>query len=146
MAVFTKKGGSIMKTTEENKMELLEQYVRDIYMATCHAIPHPEKRPKIKDIKRLPHEALVSNYALILEFIIRIKNESSILLQIINDESFKPYSLEEYSKNFDKLAAKIKDWELREYLKRRKNRREFIRWRRGFRSKKEYEKNLYDLK
>ena len=135
-----------MKATAENKMELLEQYARDIYMATCHAIPHPEKRPKIKDIKRLPHEALVSNYALILEFIIRIKNESSILLQIINDESFKPYSLEEYSKNFDKLAAKIKDWELREYLKRRKNRREFIRWRRGFRSKKEYEKNLYDLK
>ena len=135
-----------MKATAENKMELLEQYARDIYMATCHAIPHPEKRPKIKDIKRLPHEALVSNYALILEFIIRIKNESSILLQIINDESFKPYSLEEFSKNFDKLAAKIKDWELREYLKRRKNRREFIRWRRGFRSKKEYENNLYDLK
>ena len=107
-----------MKATAENKMELLEQYARDIYMATCHAIPHPEKRPKIKDIKRLPHEALVSNYALILEFIIRIKNESSILLQIINDESFKPYSLEEFSKNFDKLAAKIKDWELREYLKR----------------------------
>ena len=135
-----------MKATEENKMKLLEQYTRDIYMATCHAIPHPEKRPKIKDIKRLPHEALVSNYALILEFIIRIKNESSILLQIINDESFKPYSLEEFSKNFDKLATKIKDWELKEYLKRRKNRRELIRLRRGFRSRKEYEKNLYDLK
>lgn len=135
-----------MKVTEANKMELLEQYAKDIYMATSNAIPHPELRPRLKDIIRLPHEALVSYYSLTLEFIIRMRKESIILLKIINDESFKPYSVEEFSKNFAKLATKVKERELKEALKRRKNRRELIRLRRGFRSRKEYEKNLYDIK
>ncbi len=134
-----------MKVTEENKMELLKQYARDINMATRHAIPHPEKRPRIKDIKRFPHAALVSKYALTLEFIMRIRRESYILLQIINDESFKPYSLEEFSKNFDKLAAKVGDMELKESLKRRKNRRELRRLRMGLRNSKKYKKSLHDL-
>ncbi len=97
-----------MKVTEKNKEQLLEEYIRDIYMSTQFAYPawNHHIKPTIKTIKGLSHRALVSQYALTLELVIRISKQCNILLKILHDEPFEPYSLKKFSENFERIAKK----------------------------------------
>ena len=97
-----------MKVTGKNKEQLLEEYIRDIYMSTQFAYPawNHHIKPTIKTIKSLSHTALVSQYALTLELVIRISKECNILSKILHDEPFEPYSLKKFSENFERIAKK----------------------------------------
>ncbi len=117
-----------MKVTEENKEELLKQYVYDIYMSTRYAIP--KYKPSIETIGRYSHQHLVSEYALTLEYIVRVQRECNILLRILNNQSFKPYDLEKFNKNFERLAEKAKEREHQEYLEKEARRKRFLQYRR----------------
>ncbi len=117
-----------MKVTEENKEELLKQYVYDIYMSTRYAIP--KYKPSIETIGRYSHQHLVSEYALTLEYIVRVQRECNILLRILNNQSFKPYDLEKFNKNFERLAEKAKEREHQEYLEKEARRKMFLQYRR----------------
>jgi hypothetical protein len=117
-----------MKVTEENREELLKEYIQDIYWAMTNAIPH--YKPSLETIERMPHSSLVTQYALTLEFLYRVRQNSSILLSILNNESFKPHNLEEFSKNFEKLAEKCREREYQEYLEKEARRKRFVQWRR----------------
>lgn len=117
-----------MKVTEENREELLKEYITDIYWAMTHAIPH--YKPSLETIERFSHSSLVSRYALTIEFLYRVRQNSSILLSILNNESFKPHNLEEFSKNFDKLAKKCEEREHQEYLEKEARRKLYLQYRR----------------
>ncbi len=97
-----------MKVTEKNKEKLLEKYVLDIYMSTQYAMPawNHHIKPTIETIQRLPHKALESQYALTLELVIRISKQCNILLKILHDEPFEPYSLKKFSENFQRIVKK----------------------------------------
>ncbi len=97
-----------MKVTENNKEKLLERYIRDIYMSTQNAMPfwNHHIKPTIKTIQGLSHRALVSQYALTLELMIRISKECNVLLKILHNEPFEPYSLKKFSENFSRIAKK----------------------------------------
>ena len=97
-----------MKVTEKNKEQLLEEYIRDIYMSTQFAYPawNHHIKPTIKTIKSLSHTGLISQYALTLELVIRISKQCNILLKILHDEPFEPYILKKFSENFERIAKK----------------------------------------
>ena len=116
-----------MRVTEENKEELLKQYIKDIYMSTSYAIP--KYKPSIKTLERYSHQHLISQYALTLEYIIRVRKECNILMRILDNQSFEPYSLEEFDKNFEKLAKKAKEREHQEYLRMKERRKRFLQYR-----------------
>lgn len=118
-----------MRATEENKEELLKQYVNDIFKSTRYALP--KHKPSIETIGRYSHQHLVSQYALTLEYITRVQKECYILLRILNNQPFKPYNLEKFAENFEKLAKKAEEREHQEYLEQEKIRKEFLEYRRG---------------
>ena len=105
-----------MKVTEKNKEQLLEEYILDIYMSTQFAYPawNHHLKPTIKTIKGLSHRGLVSQYALTLELVIRISKQCNILLKILHDKPFDPYSLKKFSENFERIAKKELTRELTE--------------------------------
>ena len=117
-----------MRATEENKEELLKQYINDIYMATRFAFP--KNKPSIDTIGRFSHQRLVSEYALTLEFITRINVECNILLKILNNQPFKPYNLENFKEKYEKMAEEARKREHQEYLKEEEARKKFLQWRR----------------
>ena len=117
-----------MKVTEKNREELLKQYINDIYKSTRCLIP--KYRPSIETIGRYSHQHLVSQYALTLEYIVRVQKECDILLKILNNQPFKPYNLEKFTENFKKLAEKAEERERQEYLEKEAKRKRFLQWRR----------------
>ena len=117
-----------MRATEENKEELLKQYIYDIYMSTRCLIP--KNKPSIETIGRYSHQRLVSQYALTLEYIVRVQKECDILLKILGNQPFRPYNLEKFAENFKKLAEKAKEREHQEYLEKEEARRKFVKNRR----------------
>ena len=118
-----------MRATEENKEELLKQYINDIYMSTRCLIP--KYRPSIETIGMYSHQLLLSQYALTLEYIVRVQKECDILLKILNNQPFKPYNLEKFAENFEKLAEKAKEREHQEYLEKEEARKRFLQYRRA---------------
>ena len=74
---------NIIRVTKENKEELLKQYIYDIYRSTCYAIP--KYKPSMETIEKYSHQNLVSQYALTLEYIIRVRRECDILLRILDN-------------------------------------------------------------
>lgn len=123
------KGDEVLITvTEENKEEVLKQYVYDIYMSTRYAIP--KYKPSIETIGRYSHQHLVSQYALTLEYILRVRRECNILLRILNNQPFKPYDLEKFNENFERLAEKCRERERQEYLEKEARRKRFLQYRR----------------
>ena len=119
---------NIIRVTKENKEELLKQYIFDIYRSTCYAIP--KYKPSMETIGKYSYQNLVSQYALTLEYIIRVRRECNILLRILENEPFKPYNLEEFSKNFEKLVKKAKEREHQAYLEKEEARKRFLQYRR----------------
>ena len=117
-----------MIATEENKEELLRQYIKDIYMSTCYAIP--KYKPSIKTIERYSHQHLISQYALTLEYILRVRKECNILMRILDNQPFEPYSLEEFDKNFEKLVEKARERERQEYLEKKEAHKRFLEYKR----------------
>ena len=116
-----------MRATEENKEELLRQYINDIFMSTKCLIPR--NRPSIETIGRYSHQHLVSQYALTLEYIVRVQKECDILLKILDNQPFKPYNLEKFAENFEKLAKKAEEREHQEYLEKEAARKRFLKYR-----------------
>ena len=118
----------LIAITEENKEELLKQYVNDILMSTSYVIP--KYKPSMETIERYSHQHLVSQYALTLEYILRVRKECNILLRILDNQPFKPYDLEKFAKNFERLAEKAREREHQEYLEKEKMRKRFLEYRR----------------
>jgi hypothetical protein len=118
-----------MRATEENKEELLKQYINDIYVSTMFALP--KYKPSISTLERYSHQRLVSEYALTLEFITRIAFDSDILLKILNNQPFKPYNLQEFKKKYDKMVKEAQEREHQEYLEKEEARKRFLEYRRA---------------
>ena len=119
---------NIIRVTKENKEELLKQYIYDIYRSTCYAIP--KYKPSMETIGKYSYQHLVSEYALTLEYIMHVRRECNILLRILDNQPFQPYSLEEFDKNFKKLVKKAKEREHQEYLEKEEMRKRFLQYRR----------------
>ena len=117
-----------MKVTEENKEELLNHYVNDIYASISSMLP--KYRPSMETIARYSHEDLVSFYALTVEYIIRLKRECGILKRILNDSSFKPFELKKFEENFEKLRSKAEERKHQEYLREKEWRKKLLGGRR----------------
>lgn len=116
-----------MKVNEENREELLREYVTDIYNAMNYAIPR--RKPSVETLGRFSHSSLVSKYALTLEFLYRVRENSSILMNILDKKPFKPHNLEEFSKNFEKLNEKCRERERQEFLRLEERRKKLVEYR-----------------
>lgn len=117
-----------MRATEENKEELLKQYVYDIFNATRMAIP--KNKPTIETLERFSKQRLITEYSLTLEFITRVNNECDILLRILDNQPFKPYNLEKFKGDYEKMVEAAKEREHQEYLKEEEARKRFLQYRR----------------
>lgn len=115
-----------MRATEENKEELLRQYIKDIYDSSWCVIP--KQKPSIETLKRYSHQYLVSLHSLTLEYILRIRKECNILIKILNNQPFEPYNIEDFDKNFNILAEKAKERAKQEYLEKKEARKKFAQY------------------
>ena len=115
-----------MRVSEENREELLKQYVKDIYDSSWCVIP--KYRPSMETLKRYSHQYLISLYSLTLEYIIRVRKECNILMKILNYQPFEPYNIEEFDKNFEKLAKKAKERAKQDYLEKEETRKRFLEY------------------